>query len=193
MPVTISSSYTKTAIILHWVMAFLILGQLAGGIVMEEKLIPQMMLFQLYQLHKSIGLTILVLAFVRLAWRLFHTSPPLPEGMKLYEIWGAKLTHFAFYFIMIMFPFSGWVMVSSSAWDVPTLWFGLFEWPHLSFVHDHAEKVMINVSSKEAHEIFATLTWGLLGLHVGAALFHHFIKRDDVLTRMIPFLRKRAK
>jgi cytochrome b561 len=189
---TTSSSYTKTAIVLHWALAALIILQLFGGIVMEEKWVPQMQLFELYQLHKSLGLTILFLSLLRLCWRLFHTPPPLPAHMKPHEIWAAKLTHFAFYVVMIGFPLSGWVMVSSSPWDVPTLWFGLFEWPHISFIHSLNDKTIVNDASKEIHEIFANLTWVLLALHVGAALYHHFIKHDDVLARMLPFLRKKS-
>ena len=91
-----------------------------------------------------------------------------------------------FYAVMILLPLSGWVMVSASPIGLPTMWFGLFEWPHLPV----ASSAQTAGGASEAHEILAYIGLLLFGLHVAGALKHHFFDRDDVLVRMLPFLRK---
>lgn len=186
MPDTDTKNYTKIAILLHWLIGLSIIVMLGMGLLLES--LPTDYQFAAYQLHKSTGLTILVLSFLRLFWRLTHRTPALPEGMKLWEIWAAKLTHIAFYILMIGIPLSGWAMVSASPppYNFPIMWFGLFEWPHLPFTPDPTTAG----NFAETHEILAWATIILLGMHVGAALKHHFINKDDVLTRMIPCLKK---
>lgn len=181
-----SENYTKVAIILHWIIGLAIIFMLAMGLLLDS--IPDDYKFQAYQFHKSLGLTILVLSFVRLFWRLTHRAPALPDGMKLWEIWAAKLTHIGFYFLMIAIPLSGWALVSAAPapYNFPVMWFGLFEWPHLPLPVDKE----LSHDFGEAHEVLAYLTIVLLGMHIGAALKHHFINKDNVLTRMIPCLKK---
>lgn len=98
----------------------------------------------------------------------------------------AKATHVGFYAVMILVPLTGWLMVSASPLGFPTLFFGLFEWPHLPV----ATSAEISGAASEAHEVMAFIGAGLFVLHVGGALKHHFLDRDDVLARMLPFLRK---
>ena len=100
----------------------------------------------------------------------------------------ARITHVGFYAVMILLPLSGWVMVSASPIGIPTIWFGLFEWPHLP-VGTSRE---ISSNASEAHELLAWFGVLLFFLHVGGALKHHFLDRDDVLARMLPFLRRPA-
>ncbi|HAJ90810.1 MAG TPA: cytochrome B [Rhodospirillaceae bacterium] len=175
--------YTKVAIALHWIIGLAIILMLAMGLMLDS--LPDDYKFQAYQLHKSLGLTILVLSFVRLFWRLTHRSPALPAGMKPWEIWAAKLTHYAFYIVMIGIPLTGWALVSASPMQFPIMWFGIFEWPHLPFTPDKD----ISHNFGEMHEVLAYLTIILLGMHIGAALKHHFVNKDTVLTRMLPFLK----
>jgi cytochrome b561 len=188
------SSYSIAAITLHWLIALLIIGNFAGGLLVEGLLEPDATAaqkelgFTVVQLHKSFGLTVLLLSLLRLALRLSAGAPPLPAHMTPLERWLAKVTHVGFYAVMILLPLSGWLMVSASPLGVPTFYFGLFEWPHLP-VSVSAET---SGAASEAHEVMAFIGFGLFVLHVGGALKHHFLDRDDVLSRMLPFLRKPA-
>ncbi len=194
--------YTAVAIVLHWAIALAIAGMIALGWWMGDALedkATQAQAIAAFQLHKSIGLTILLLSLVRLGWRLMHPVPPLPAGMKPWERWAAIGTHWAFYVIVIAMPLTGWLYVST-AWsvhedpprplDVPTLYFGLFQIPHLFGLSQLAEGARAALA--ELFENFhSKLAWGAIGLtvlHVGAALKHHFLDRDDVLARMVPGL-----
>ena len=185
------SSYSGTAIFLHWLIALLLLGNFAGGLLMGDLFdspdpATRQLGFTIAQLHKSFGLTILVLSLLRLGVRLVAGAPPLPDHMTTVERLLSKLTHWGFYAVMILVPLSGWVMVSASPLGFPTVWFGLFEWPHLPI---ESSKAVAGAAS-EAHEIMAFLGAGLFLLHVAGALKHHFLDRDDVLARMLPYLRK---
>jgi cytochrome b561 len=184
--------YTGVAIGLHWLIAALIVGQILGGWVMTDEATPRAQAFQMFQLHKSFGFTILALSLVRLVWRFAHPPPALPPGMKGWEIAAARLTHVGFYALMIGIPLSGWVLVSTAPYSVTTLWFGLFEVPKLPFLPDLEGKKAVNEAAESAHSALAWATIVLLGLHVGAALKHHFIDKDGVLARMLPFLKARS-
>ena len=187
---TAEPRYTNVAIILHWIIAVSILALLAAGLAMTtEGLLPKYLQFQTFQLHKSLGLTVLILSVLRLIWRLTHTPPPLPPGIPALEVFAANLTHWIFYGLMLALPLTGWAIVSTSSWGLPTIWFGLFEWPHLPGLAESAHKKELNDVFGETHEILAYIAIALIGLHVGAALKHHLWNRDTVLTRMLPFLR----
>lgn len=146
-----------------------------------------------FQLHKSLGLTILALSLLRLLWRLTHRPPPMPATMPAWEVLAARGAHAAFYGLMIGLPLSGWLMVSAQ-WDggkplnVPTLWFGIFEVPHLFGLNAMADefRAVFAHNAEETHEWLAKGTAALLVLHVAAALKHHFINRDSVLIGMVP-------
>lgn len=182
-----SDRYTRVAILLHWLIALFIVTLLALGLTMED--LPIDIRRQAYQFHKSLGLTVLVLTFVRIFWRLTHKAPALPDGMKPWEKFAAHAVHFGLYFIMLALPLSGWAMVSSSSRGYATEFFGLFDWPHISFLTTLENKKEVSHSFGEAHEVLANITIALLVLHVGAALKHHIINRDGVLVRMLPFLK----
>jgi cytochrome b561 len=186
------SGYSRVSIFLHWLIALLIIGNFAGGLLLEDlfnSTVPaeRQLGFTIVQLHKSMGLTILLLSLLRLLNRLVVPVPPLPAHMTSLERTLARLTHWGFYAIMILVPLSGWVMVSASPLGFPTIWFGLFEWPHLPIATSKAT----SGAASEAHEIMAFIGAGLFVLHVGGALKHHFLDRDDVLARMLPFLRRK--
>jgi cytochrome b561 len=155
-------------------------------------------LFRAYQLHKSIGLTVLALSLARLGWRLLNPPPPLPAAMPAWERIAAAATHWAFYALMIALPLSGWTYVSAgwsihenAALAVETRWFGLFTVPHL-FGLDQASEATRASAAETALRAHWLLAWGallLLALHVAAALKHQFVDRDGVMARMIPGLR----
>lgn len=185
---TSAHSYTRTAIILHWLIAFLIIGQIIGGVYMHE-LDPGDQKYTFYQLHKSFGIVVLLLTVLRLAWRLIHKAPPLPDGMSALERLISKLTHIAFYLLMIGTPIVGWMMVSASPIAIPTKLFKTVSWPDFPGMGRSKE---LAETFQETHEVMAFALVGLLVLHVAAALKHHFIAKDDILIRMIPFLKVRG-
>ena len=176
--------YTTVAVTLHWVIALLIIGQIAGGLFMQNLPVNSLK-FELYQWHKSFGILILLLSFARLGWRMTHPAPPLPPEMKAWEKSVAKLTHILFYVLMIGTPLLGWAMVSASPFNLDTVLFKLIPWPHIPGI---PQSEGLEGVFKNTHEILAKGIIALLLLHVGAALKHHFVERDTVLTRMVPFL-----
>ncbi len=178
--------YSTVAVALHWAIAVLILGQIAGGLYMHNLPNSAPAKFDLYQLHKSFGLSILLLTIVRLGWRFGHKPPALPAAMPDWQKIIARLTHWAFYALMFATPLAGWAMVSVSPLDVPTLWFGLIEVPHLPFFGGVADRGGAEDLFQEGHEYLAFSIVGLLVLHVGAALKHGFLDQDGVLRSMAP-------
>ena len=185
MASTTSPRYSRVAVWLHWILAILLVGQFAGGKIMEF-LEATPLKYELFQLHKSFGIIILLLSLLRLIWRLTHKAPPLPSGMKPFERLAAKLTHVGFYGLMIGIPLAGWIMVSASVTQISTKIFKLLPWPDVPGVprSEGFGDVMKNV-----HEYMAYAAIILLILHVGAALKHHFVNKDDVLSRMLPIVR----
>lgn len=181
-------TYTGVAIALHWIIAVAIIFQVLSGLQMEglkgaEK-------FAAFQTHKSLGLTILILSVARLLWRIANPPPALPDDMKGWEVAAAKITHFGFYALMIGIPVGGWVIISTSPYNIATNWWGLFEWPRLP-LSDLPFRKELNDTAKFGHGAAA---WGIIALfvvHVGAVVKHMFVNDDDVASRMIPFLPKK--
>ncbi len=188
MASTTSQSYTRVAIVLHWVMALLLIGQIAGGKIMMA-LDPAPIKFELFQLHKSFGVTILILSVLRLMWRLTHKAPVLPVGMKPFERLGAKLSHIGFYVLMIGVPIAGWILVSASPRQITTKLFKIITWPDFPGI---MRSEALNERMSDVHEYMAYGIIVLLVLHIGAALKHHFVNRDDVLTRMLPIVKQKG-
>jgi len=176
--------YGAIAVTLHWLIAIAIIGQLTVGKYMTDLPDTDASKFQLYQLHKSTGLTILALSLARLGWRLINVVPPLPAHMPTWERWAAHGSHFLLYALIIGIPLSGWLRVSTDPIGIPTLWFGLFEVPHFPLVSETTTRLV-----REVHEQLGNALIALLIIHVGAALKHHFWDRDTVLRRMLPFSR----
>lgn len=176
------SGYSSVAIALHWTIAALIIGNVAGALLADA--LSREAATQIMSVHKSIGLTVLALSIVRLAWRLAHGFPRLPASTPAWDAVAARTTHVAFYALMIAVPLAGWAMVSAG--PRPLEWFGLFDWPKLPVGKAAGDL------AHEAHVILAFSTVGILVLHVAGALKHHLIDRDDVLSRMLPLVRRRG-
>ncbi len=168
-----------TSQLLHWTIAVLILSIGAVGLVMGE--LPRSpKWFWVYTLHKSLGLTVLALVLVRIAWRLYAGAPPPVEGTPRWQARLASLTHGAIYVLILAMPLSGWLYDSASGLR-PFRWFGLAEVPKLSPPHEALADAM--------HETHELLFWVLIAMvigHAGAALYHHFVRRDATLARMLP-------
>jgi cytochrome b561/polyisoprenoid-binding protein YceI len=175
------SRYTAVAIALHWAIAALIIFMIWLGWNMEDNETR-------YQLHKSIGITILLLTVMRVAWRMLNPPPALPSGMKLLEARASHYVHVGLYALMILMPLLGWALVSTAKLQVPTVLFGTISWPDIPFLSGLR-------GNKPVHEVIETLhskgAWviiGLLVLHVAGALKHEFSPEEGVLKRMIPGL-----
>jgi cytochrome b561 len=178
------TAYTSTAIALHWLAGVLILCGFALGISLQDlPLSPQTL--RLYGYHKWIGITVFLLAAMRLAWRVAH-PPPAPETMPAWQHRAAAAAHAFLYALMLVIPLSGWIY--SSAAGVQVVYLGLVPLPDLV----PKDKALAN-ALKAVH---GTLNYALLALvtvHAGAALKHHWVDRDDVLRRMLPFLPRRRR
>ena len=168
--------------LLHWLIAVLVVVQVTLGM-MADDLPAGVRKLTLLARHKSVGITILALAAMRLGWRWANPTPPLPATLKPYEMTLARVSHALLYTLLFAVPLTGWMM--SSARGFPVSWFGFFQLPDLV------------PKSKPLYDMLVmthqTLAWSLValaGLHAGAALKHHFIHKDDVLRRMLPFFRQ---
>ncbi len=171
--------YDAVAQSFHWIIAALIVTQFALAWSAEDLPLGLAKL-ALFARHKSFGMTVAMLAVLRLAWRLFHAPPPLPEGMSWIERKLARATHAAFYVLLFAMPLTGWLMSSAKNYSVS--WFGLFTWPNLIGKSDEAFDAL-----RETHDVLSWVLLGLAILHVLAAFKHQFLAKDDVLLRMLPF------
>ena len=173
-----NARYTKTAKGLHWLMAVLFFGMLGLGFYMQGlPLSPDKL--KLYSWHKWVGVTVFLLALFRIAWRVTHQPPPLPGSMpRLMQI-AAHAGHHMLYMLMFLIPLSGWLM--SSAKGFQTVWFGILPIPDLI-----EKNKLLGDLLQTVHVSLNYLFIAVLVGHIGAALKHHFIDKDDILTRMLP-------
>jgi cytochrome b561 len=176
--------YDTVAMILHWVTAVLMVVMIFLGedmIEQERDAAPGAALDGFPSLHVSLGVAILILALVRLGWRMVSPAPPYPATMKGWEIALSKLTHTLFYVLMIGIPLTGWLAFSEYLQEHPALEavrvFGLFGVPVGPLLGEYAGEI---------HEIGSNLAMVLFFLHVLAALKHQFIDRDGIMRRMAP-------
>ena len=171
-----SRSFGFIAKSFHWITALLVLGLLSAGFFMTEMAFSPFKL-QIYGLHKSFGILVLMLVAGRILWR-FHTPPPEPlETHQRWEKTLSRLIHFLLYAGLIGMPLSGWVM--SSAGDFKNSFFGIFELPKLTGKNEDIFRL-----SRRVHEITALMIIAALGLHMAGAFKHHFIDKDSTLQRM---------
>jgi cytochrome b561 len=175
-------AYTRSAIGLHWAIAFLIFAAFPLGLYMHNlPLSPDKL--RLFNYHKWIGIAALMLAVVRVAWRLAYRPPDLPPAMAPWERSAAWAMHLLLYVLIVAAPLSGWLM--SSATGFQTVWFGVIPLPDLIGKDKELGQFLLDL-----HRNLNYLLITLAGLHLAAALKHHIFARDDILTQMIPFLRK---
>ena len=177
----------------HWLIAIFIFANIWLGWWMSR--LKGLAMFELFQLHKSIGITVLLLSVLRLGWRLINPAPAYPAHMSRSERLAATAVHWLLYGFMILLPLTGWIIVSASLYNLPTLLFKTVPWPHIGFVHNlpSGTRKMVEDQIGAIHESLAWTLLALAAFHVAAALKHHLVDRDDVLTRMLPLLRRRPK
>ena len=174
---TTLAAYSLTARVMHWMTAALVLVTIPLGIVIANDLAGSLQ-DQLYDLHRSIGTVIIPLVILRFGYRMTHPPLPLPADVPPLQQTAAHATHWALYVLLMVQPFVGWV--ATSAYRAPIMVFGLFELPPI-WPPDRAfsERLFI------VHALIGVVIAGLATVHIGAALYHHFVRRDRVLMRMI--------
>ncbi len=170
------TAYTPLAKGLHWLMALLIAGLLTLGLYMSDlPLSPEKL--RLYAWHKWAGVTVFALVWLRLAWRLTHRPAELPASVPPLMKRLASVGHALLYVLMIAIPLSGWLM--SSAKGFQTVWFGVVPIPDLI-----GRDRELGDALQWLHKGLNACLMLLLAGHIGAALWHHFVRQDDVLGRM---------
>jgi cytochrome b561 len=173
---TVIARYSTPAIVLHWLVALLIFAGFPLGLYMSDlRLSPTKL--QLYSYHKWIGITVLMLVAIRVGWRLTHRPPPLPDSIVRWQRQASALVHGLLYVLILVVPLSGWLM--SSAKGFQTVWFGVLPLPDLVGKDKALGELLLGV-----HKALNFTLLGLVILHVGAALQHHFIERQPFLQRM---------
>ena len=173
---THTPAYTPVARTLHWIVAVLILGLIPVGILMGQ-MEPSPLQDRLYNLHRSTGAVVLLLAIIRLIYRLTHPPLPLPEMPAIQKL-AAESVHWGLYALLIIQPLVGWA--ATSAYRAPIIVYGLFELPPIL-----AENRALSEQLLAVHRALGILMAAMVLAHIGGALFHHFIKKDRVLMRMV--------
>jgi len=178
--------YTRTAVVLHWLVAVLIVINVALGLSADS--LPDDWVRPVIDAHKSTGITVLGLVLLRILWRIGHPPPPLPGTYARWERLGAHAAHGVLYALMLLLPLSGWL--HDSAWKDaathPMQLFGLVPWPRIGFIES-----IEPVTKESLHDLFGTfhtafgyILYALLALHVGGALKHQLLDRERELERM---------
>lgn len=172
------STYSKTAIWLHWAIALLIITNIGLAELTEdmarEARAPYM------DFHKAFGITILVLSVGRLIWRLGHKPPALPAAMSGWQVIASKVSHFLFYALMIGLPIGGWLWMST--YPAPFSYFGLFEVPMLPVEGNKA----LGEALHEGHKLGGKAMLVLVVIHLAAVAKHQFMDKDNLIRRMWP-------
>ncbi|MCR9270392.1 MAG: cytochrome b/b6 domain-containing protein [Hyphomonadaceae bacterium] len=183
-----SERYTTVAIVLHWIIAIAIVGMLMGGWYMTNLPDGAPGQYDLYQFHKSLGITILLLTVARIIWRVMNPPPALPGDMKGWEKSLSHLVHIGVYLLMIALPLTGWLYSSVSLkLDVPTVLYGVISWPDMPFVEGLKTEAGAGAANR-AHGMLGFLAVALIALHIGGAIKHEFGAEDGVIKRMAPGL-----
>ncbi len=181
MPRRPADGYDPIAILLHWLIASLILGLLVLGFIMTRPSIDPALQFALFQWHKSFGMLALLLAAVRLLHSLTLVRVKPVEGLSALEHRAAHMMHYLLLTLAVVVPVAGWMIASVSPLEIPTFAFNLVVIPHLPVPKSEAAEALWAT----VHAVLAYSTLALVILHSGAALYHHYVRHDDALTRML--------
>lgn len=169
-------SYGSVAKFFHWLIAIVILVQIIYGFFLES--VPKDYQPFAYNTHKLIGLTLLLMMVLRLCWALVNVKPELPIGTLPWQRFAERFVHTMLYFVVIVMPISG--LIGSNASGKP---------PHIGdfkFTLPVPEDKALVDTAFAVHNTLALVLIGLLVVHVGATLYHHYIKKDNILRRMLP-------
>ena len=172
------STYSKTAIWLHWIIALLIIANIGLAELTEDMTREARGTYM--DFHKAFGITILFLSLGRLIWRMGHKPPALPTSMPGWQIMASKVSHFLFYALMIGLPIGGWLWMST--YPAPISYFGLFEVPMLPVEGNKA----LGEALHEGHELGGKVMLVLVIIHLAAVAKHQFMDKDNLIRRMWP-------
>jgi cytochrome b561 len=181
-----ATRYTRTAVVLHWLIAVLILCNVVLALSVDH--LPDDWSRPIIDAHKSTGITILGLVLLRILWRVAHPPPRLPANYARWERVGAALAHGALYALMLLLPISGWM--HDSAWKDasthPMTLYGLVPWPRIGWIEaiEPATKESLHTLFGTFHTAFGYVLYALLALHIGGALKHQWLDRERELQRM---------
>lgn len=172
--------YTYTAMLFHWLIALLIVAAFTMGLVMTDipGLTPAKVRY--YSWHKWIGITVLLLAVLRVLWRLGHAAPGYPATMPRWQQGAARVLHALLYVLIFAVPLSGYFY--NMAAGVKIVYLGLYELPALIDPNPELKPVL-----QAVHYWLSMVLAATVGVHVAAALKHQFIDRDGVMRRMLPW------
>jgi cytochrome b561 len=171
-----TTAYTRTAVALHWIVGALVIAAIIAGWVMTDMAVGPLRL-RLFNWHKWTGITVLGLMVVRSLWRLSH-PPPAPLPMPAWQRLASLAVHGTLYLMLLVQPLTGWIF--SNAAGVPVVYLGLIPLPNL-VDKDKAFGSFV----KELHVAGGWVLAAVIGLHLLAAIKHHFFDRDDTLRRML--------
>ncbi len=181
--------YSGVAILLHWLIAALLIVNV--GLALSVDSLPDDWVRPFVNTHKSIGITVLGLAILRVLWRIGHRPPPLPTYYTRWEKAGSHAAHMALYVLIFALPLSGWM--HDSAWKDaathPMRWFDLFYWPPVSFIKnlEPQTKEAMHTLLGQIHTGFGYVLYVLLALHIAGALKHQFLDKEPEFQRIWPW------
>jgi cytochrome b561 len=184
----VSDRYSRTAIVFHWVIAALVLGNIA--LAWTFKIFDDYPWTQyVTNTHKTVGITVLGLALMRLLWRLTHRPPPLDPAIPRWQARAARLGHAGLYFLILAMPISGWIYDSAWEWatKVPIDFWGLFEMPRIPWIMDMPQgpaKEQLDATAGKLHDYLSYLLYALLAAHLAGAAKHQWFDRIPTLQRM---------
>ena len=179
--------FDTVSIVLHWSVGIAIIAVAAIELLRGE-VFPRgsFMREALKALHNPAGTVVFGLILLRILWRLVHPAPAMPESMRPWEKVAAKLTHYVLYLMMVMIPLTGIVYVLARGQSID---FGLFQ---IAYPLDQVVGRSASRALKNAHEFLGQAVLVLAFVHAAAALWHHYVRKDEVLTRMLPMQVGRA-
>lgn len=184
--------WSLPARLLHWLTVFLILVQIPIGFLMVDaydeykKTWEDDSLFMSLSLwHNTLGFVLLIVLFFRLGWRVSHDTPDLPDGLRVYQRMLAKLTHFFLYALLLIYPLSGWAALSAYEFEFPIFFFGWDSVPGIVPSVKEGSSFFDYPFFAGIHKACWKLGAAVLGLHVIGAIWHQWVRKDAVLTRMI--------
>lgn len=179
------TSYGSVAKSFHWLVfaAFVVLyllGEIMGDMKQEAAPILGLGKWDMYALHKSIGVTVLAIALARLLWRAMNPQPDLPAGTAKIQTLAAHTVHWMLYVAMLVMPISGYTMSMAGGHGIT--YFGFWKLPDLIGLNKP-----LGALAHDIHMTAAEVIYFIVAIHVVAALFHHYVKKNNVLKRMLPF------
>lgn len=174
--------YSTGAIVLHWLIALAIVGNWLLAQYAEQ--LEEQKLEAQHEAamgsHFALGVAVLLLSVLRIVWRLMHRPPEPNPAHKPWERRLSSVVHKLFYILIIALPLTGYMMLQTYLGGMDVNMFGLFDFPGIAM----AKNEVANEVFHDLHEVFATTMLVLFVLHVGGALKHHLLDRDDTLLRM---------